>query len=124
MKNRGMRRTLIGMVVSDKLDKTVVVRVERLVKRGEHHVLGVYIESSRVEIIEGRSIRVRVEERFTFRRHHEATSLEPEAMRRLGCPNCGVSIETTRMGACPNCDTPGGEITSGQELTLVELEGD
>ena len=32
MKNRGMRRTLVGMVVSDKLDKTVVVRVERLVK--------------------------------------------------------------------------------------------
>ena len=32
MKNRGLRRTLIGMVVSDKLDKTVVVRVERLVK--------------------------------------------------------------------------------------------
>ncbi len=27
-----MRRTLIGMVVSDKLDKTVVVRVERLVQ--------------------------------------------------------------------------------------------
>ena len=32
MKKRGMRRTLVGMVVSDKLDKTVVVRVERLVK--------------------------------------------------------------------------------------------
>ena len=32
MKNRGMRRTLVGQVVSDKLDKTVVVRVERLVK--------------------------------------------------------------------------------------------
>ena len=27
-----MRRTLEGLVVSDKLDKTVVVRVERLVK--------------------------------------------------------------------------------------------
>ncbi len=27
-----MRRTLVGMVVSNKLDKTVVVRVERLVK--------------------------------------------------------------------------------------------
>ncbi len=27
-----MRRILIGMVVSDKLDKTVVVRVERLVR--------------------------------------------------------------------------------------------
>ena len=32
MKKRGMRRTLVGQVVSDKLDKTVVVRVERLVK--------------------------------------------------------------------------------------------
>ena len=32
MKNRGTRRTLVGMVVSDKMDKTVVVRVERLVQ--------------------------------------------------------------------------------------------
>ena len=32
MKNRGMRRTLVGQVVSDKMDKTVVVRVERLVQ--------------------------------------------------------------------------------------------
>ncbi len=32
MKTRGIRRTLVGQVVSDKLDKTVVVRVERLVK--------------------------------------------------------------------------------------------
>ncbi len=32
MKRRGHRRTLVGMVVSDKMDKTVVVRVERLVK--------------------------------------------------------------------------------------------
>ena len=32
MKTRGMRRMLVGMVVSDKMDKTVVVRVERLVQ--------------------------------------------------------------------------------------------
>ncbi|MCH2173684.1 30S ribosomal protein S17 [Myxococcota bacterium] len=32
MKKRGIRRTLIGQVVSNNLDKTVVVRVERLVK--------------------------------------------------------------------------------------------
>ena len=32
MTNRGMRRTLVGQVVSDRMDKTVVVRVERLVK--------------------------------------------------------------------------------------------
>lgn len=32
MTQRGNRRTLEGVVVSDKMDKTVVVRVERLVK--------------------------------------------------------------------------------------------
>ena len=32
MNKRGMRRTLIGLVVSDAMDKTVVVRVERLVR--------------------------------------------------------------------------------------------
>jgi small subunit ribosomal protein S17 len=32
MKKRGMKRQLIGTVVSDKMDKTVVVQAERLVK--------------------------------------------------------------------------------------------
>jgi len=32
MSERGRRRTLDGTVVSDKMDKTVVVRVERLVR--------------------------------------------------------------------------------------------
>ena len=32
MIERGRRRSLVGTVVSDKMDKTVVVRVERLVK--------------------------------------------------------------------------------------------
>lgn len=32
MNKRGMRRTLVGTVVSDRMDKTVVVRVERLVQ--------------------------------------------------------------------------------------------
>lgn len=32
MKRRGNRRTLEGWVVSDKMDKTIVVRVERFVK--------------------------------------------------------------------------------------------
>ena len=32
MRERGRRRILVGTVVSDKMDKTVVVRVERLVK--------------------------------------------------------------------------------------------
>ncbi len=32
MKSGGLRKTRIGMVVGDKMDKTVVVQVERLVK--------------------------------------------------------------------------------------------
>ena len=32
MNDRGKRRSLVGTVVSDKMDKTVVVRVERLVR--------------------------------------------------------------------------------------------
>ncbi len=40
MKNRGMKRQLMGTIVSDKMDKTVVVLVERMVK---HPLYGKYI---------------------------------------------------------------------------------
>lgn len=40
-KKRGMKRQLTGTVVSDKMDKTVVVLVERLVK---HHLYHKYIK--------------------------------------------------------------------------------
>ncbi|MGD2184648.1 MAG: 30S ribosomal protein S17 [Desulfobacterales bacterium] len=37
MKKQGMRRQLVGTVVSNKMDKTVVVMVERLVKNKLYH---------------------------------------------------------------------------------------
>jgi small subunit ribosomal protein S17 len=37
MKSRGMKRQLNGTVVSDKMDKSIVVLVERLVKHPEYH---------------------------------------------------------------------------------------
>ena len=37
MRERGIRRTLEGTVVSNQMDKTVVVRVERLVKDPQYH---------------------------------------------------------------------------------------
>jgi len=37
VKQRGIRRTLVGTVVSDQMDKTVVVRVERLVRDPRYH---------------------------------------------------------------------------------------
>lgn len=43
MSERGSRKTQIGIVVSDKMEKTVVVRVERIVK---HSVYSKYIRRS------------------------------------------------------------------------------
>ncbi len=40
MKKRGLRKTQTGIVVSDKMDKTVVVQVDRLVK---HHSYKKYV---------------------------------------------------------------------------------
>ena len=37
MKKRGMRKQVTGTVVSDKMDKSVVVQVERLVKHKLYH---------------------------------------------------------------------------------------
>jgi small subunit ribosomal protein S17 len=37
MKKRGMRRQLVGTIVSSKMDKTVIVLVERLVKHPLYH---------------------------------------------------------------------------------------
>jgi small subunit ribosomal protein S17 len=37
MKKRGIRRQLVGTVISNKMDKTVVVLVERLVKHRSYH---------------------------------------------------------------------------------------
>ena len=41
MKKRGMKRQLVGTVVSDKMDKTITVMVERLVK---HRLYKKYIK--------------------------------------------------------------------------------
>lgn len=43
MSERGNRKTQVGLVVSDKMDKTVVVKVDRLVK---HNVYNKYIKRS------------------------------------------------------------------------------
>jgi small subunit ribosomal protein S17 len=37
MKERGIRRQVVGTVISNKSDKTVVVQVERLVKHRMYH---------------------------------------------------------------------------------------
>jgi small subunit ribosomal protein S17 len=41
MKTRGMRRQLVGKVISNKMDKSIVVQVERLVK---HKVYQKYVK--------------------------------------------------------------------------------
>jgi len=69
MENRGIRKTKVGLVVSDRMDKTVVVRVERLVphpvykkyvKRRTtykaHDAKNEYHIGDRVEIVETRPL--------------------------------------------------------------------
>jgi small subunit ribosomal protein S17 len=69
MERRGIRKSKVGMVVSDRMDKTVVVRVERLVlhpvykkyvkKRNTykaHDEQNEYRIGDRVEIIETRPV--------------------------------------------------------------------
>ncbi len=41
MKNQGMKRQVVGIVVSDKMNKTVIIQVERLVK---HQLYQKYIK--------------------------------------------------------------------------------
>ena len=69
MESRGIRKSKVGMVVSDRMDKTVVVRVERLVP---HPVYKKYVKrrttykahdekdeyrvGDRVEIVETRPV--------------------------------------------------------------------
>ena len=43
MSERGNRKTQVGVVVSDKMDKTVVVKIDRLVR---HRVYNKYIKRS------------------------------------------------------------------------------
>ncbi len=37
MKTRGMKRQLVGKIVKDRMDKTVIVQAERLVKHRFYH---------------------------------------------------------------------------------------
>lgn len=46
-----------------------------------------------------------VEEQWRFVRAAGATSLGPDKMRTLACPNCASPIETRTDGSCRNCDT-------------------
>lgn len=44
-RERGKRRTVVGQVVSDKMDKTITVKQERLVK---HPLYGKYVRRSTI----------------------------------------------------------------------------
>ncbi|MEQ1571594.1 MAG: TIM44-like domain-containing protein [Myxococcota bacterium] len=87
------------------------LRLLRVERRGEFDLLSVSFECTQLERLASGERRVDLTEQWTFRRAVGARSLAPEKVERLGCPNCGASIEVTPMGTCRNCDTP---ITAGQ----------
>lgn len=87
------------------------VRIQKVERYGGYHLLTVRFQSTRLETLPDGERRVLVDEDWVFRRALDARSLPPDDVQRLGCPSCGASIETTPMGACPNCGTA---ITDGQ----------
>ncbi len=60
MSERGHRRTQVGVVVSDKMDKTVVVKVDRLIK---HAVYNKYIKRSATYKVHDENNRCKVGDR-------------------------------------------------------------
>ena len=48
-----------------------------------------------------------------------------EVPGRARCPDCGREYEITELlFLCPGCERVGGEILAGQELQIVEFEGE
>ncbi|MBT3220122.1 MAG: Tim44 domain-containing protein, partial [Proteobacteria bacterium] len=84
------------------LGATRIVRVDH---RGKTTMLMIDFESTRLECRQGKDTRMFVVERWVFRRSAGASSLPPEEMLAMGCPSCGASAETTKMGACTHCGT-------------------
>lgn len=56
----------------------------------------------------------------------EGTAVDLEVVQaQVRCPDCRHEYEVTQiLFVCPQCERLGGELLSGQELTLVELEGE
>ncbi|NCG19571.1 MAG: TIM44-like domain-containing protein [Rhodobacterales bacterium] len=99
------------------------IQVKDIQRRGRYHRLHIDLTSTRLERTPGGERRVLVRESWTFRRLVNAISLAPEETLRMGCPSCGAALDTTVMGACPNCDTP---ISAGQlqwQATEVSVLG-
>jgi hypothetical protein len=98
------------------------VRLASVERRGGYHWLRAKYEVTRLERDPaGQERRYLVTEEWTFRRADTAKSLPPEAVERMGCPSCGVSIEGTKLGACPNCGSPIGAGQLQWQATGVAL---
>lgn len=81
-----------------------VTAVER---QGDRFVLTATYLGTRLEVMDsGQERRVFVTETWRFARRASATTDEPEAVTRMGCPSCGAAIDTDRTGACRSCGTP------------------
>ncbi len=61
--SRGNRKSRVGVVVSDKMDKTVVVKIERLIK---HAVYGRYVRRAKKYKVHDAENQCRVGDVITF----------------------------------------------------------
>jgi predicted RNA-binding Zn-ribbon protein involved in translation (DUF1610 family) len=73
----------------------------------------------------GKSSRYIVTERWMFMRKRGVSSLAPEGMRDLKCPNCGAAGNFTDAGKCEYCDTfiQAGEMQwAVNQMTVIHQE--
>jgi len=86
--------------------------IKNISTQNDYTRIEVEIRANYTLIKNRKSSRLRVVERWSFKRKAGVLSLEPEAMRRLTCPSCGGSTDFTDSGTCSYC---GSQIEAGEK---------
>ena len=80
MKTRGIRRNLTGTVVSNKMDKTVVVAVERLIR---HPVYQKYIHRKTKYLVHDEGNQCRIGDRVLIKETRPLSRLKRFAVNKI-----------------------------------------
>lgn len=88
--------------------KEIVIGSLNIVKISSHNDytrIETEIRANYTRTAKGKSTRLQVIERWSFKRKAGLTSPEPGVMRKLSCPNCGASSDFSDNGTCEYCGT-------------------
>jgi len=102
-----------------KINEIVIgnIDIELVMRNAENTQITTLISSNYTAIINGKTIRFIVSERWMFERQNGVMSAEPEKLQKLSCPNCGAPAHFTDAGECEHCGTL---IVPGQKQWVVQ----